>query len=188
MTGYYIWATLGHLSYLLLQKESTRQDSPGGRIQQIRQDNTSLIPCEAILWPGQISFKYRHLKLNFWQLMSNKWNKVLEAESISKCNQQLPFSSTPRKEVFSFGRRSSQRNCEKQCVGDFRVQHNVQCMSRLRRIFTKYFPTTEQKSQAKWMESFYAHHNILTQRILHCGIVERFVTNWNVKFRTFKTT
>ena len=78
--------------------------------------------------------------------MSNKWNKVLEAESISKCNQRLPFSSTPRKEVFSFGRRSSHRNCEKQCVGDFRVQHNVQCISRLWRIFTKKFPTTKQES------------------------------------------
>ena len=35
--------------------------------------------------------------------------------------------------------------------------------------------------QAKRIESFYAHHNILTQGILHGGIVERFVTNWNVE-------
>ena len=118
--NYQIWATTrGHLSYLLLQKESTRQDSQGGRIQQIRQDNTSLIPCEAITRPGQISFKHLVSTLKAKFMMSNKWNEVLEAESISKCNQRLPFSSTPRKKVFSFGRRSSHRNCEKTACGWF---------------------------------------------------------------------
>ena len=114
--------------------------------------------------------------------MSNKWNNLLEAESISKCNQRLPFSSTPRKKVLSFGRRSSHRNCL-WVIFVFKTMYNVWGDWGEFSLNISQPPNRNlfDVLQAKRIESFYAHHNILTQRILHGGIVERFLTNWNVE-------
>ena len=91
-----------------------------------------------------LNIKYWHLKLNLW-CQSNEIN-YLRRSPFQNVINGCPFPPFLGRRFLVLEGVLLIETVKKQRVGDFRVQHNVQCMSRFRRIFTKYFPTTEQKS------------------------------------------